>query len=359
MHLTFFITGCATGFGHALARAALASGASVVATDRAIDGLRASLLADQPGAEARLTVAALDVRRDDQVAAVVAGLAGRRVDVLVNNAGRAFFAAQEEGDPAAFLDLLDVNVVGVARVTRALLPALRLSRGVVVNLSSVAGRTVFPESGFYAASKHAVEAMSEALAQEVATFGVRVRVIEPGSFDTCFLDNARAASPPRGASSPYARARDTWDRRRAEVLELPQPPSLVVRAILASVDDPAPFRRVPVGPDAERLLGLRDALAPDAWVRLAVDRAGHPDAPHQPDEVWSAEEVIAARERGDSGAAEVLRATRDALIYGHLGHWLESPLGREAASWLASHVERDPHEHGQGRGSRRRGGEAS
>jgi len=358
MHPTFFITGCATGFGHALARAALAAGASVIATDRTIDGLRASLLDGQTGAEGRLTVGALDVRRDDQVASVVAEIAGRRVDVLVNNAGRAFFAAQEEGDPAAFLDLLDVNVVGVARVTRALLPALRSSRGVVVNLSSVAGRTVFPESGFYAASKHAVEAMSEALAQEVATFGVRVRVVEPGSFDTCFLDNARAASPPRALGSPYASARDAWDRRRAEVLEQPQPPSLVVQAILAALDDPAPFRRVPVGPDAERMLGLRDALSADAWVRLAADRAGLPDAPHGPDEVWSPGEVLAARDRGVCVGADVLRATRHALIYGHLGHWWEIALGREAASWLASHLEREPHEHGQGRGSRRGCGEA-
>ena len=105
---------------------------------------------------------------------------GATVDVLVNNAGYAVFATQEEADLEQIRDLFDVNVLGPARTTQAFLPSLRDRRGVVVQLSSVAGRMTFPESGFYAATKHALEAMSHALLCEAGPMGVRVRVIQPG-----------------------------------------------------------------------------------------------------------------------------------------------------------------------------------
>lgn len=323
---TAFLTGCGSGFGHALARRLLADGHRVVATDTETGW--ASSLGGRPG---QLLVLPLDVRDDTAVARAAAeALAWAPVDLLVNNAGVAFFASQEEGPIDTFRDLLDVNVLGPARVTRALLPSIRATGGTIVQLSSVAGRTVFPESGFYAATKHALEAMTEALFQETCTFGVRIRLVEPGSFATGFLSRAAAASPPPPPESPYAACRPVWQARRQEVLEAPQDPELVVNAILASLEDPAPFRRVVVGPDAERILALREALGPDGWTRLAGDRSGLV-ADHGPGDVPSPSEVLELA--ADDPRLDLARA---AFGHGHLQHWQNDSDGRAALDRLRS-----------------------
>jgi NAD(P)-dependent dehydrogenase (short-subunit alcohol dehydrogenase family) len=321
---TAFLTGCATGFGHLLARRLLDRGWRVVASDTELARWPAALGAPRDD----LVVLPLDVR-DDAAVARAAEAAGD-VDLLVNNAGYALFATQEEVDVEAVRDLFDVNVLGPIRVTRALLPGLRRRQGTVVQLSSVAGRTAFPESGFYAATKHALEALSEALFQEVCTFGVRVRVIEPGSFATRFLDRAAEVSPVPPSSSPYAALRDTWMARKREVLEPPQDPALVVDAILGSLADSAPFARVPVGPDSERILALRDALGPDPWVRLGADRNGLRGL-HRPGEVLSPAEVLALEPTDPA-----LAATRVAARYGHLRHWGDEDEGRRALERLSA-----------------------
>jgi NAD(P)-dependent dehydrogenase (short-subunit alcohol dehydrogenase family) len=324
-----FVTGCSSGFGFHLVRRLLADGHRVIGGDLSIDGLAPRLLADLPESFGRLLLVPLDVRDVGQVREAVAqAIAWSPPDVLVNNAGYAVFGTQEEADLDAIRDLFEVNVIGVARVTQALLPTLRERRGTIVQLSSVAGRTVFPESGYYAATKHAVEAMSEALFQEVAPFGVRIRVIEPGSFNTGFLARAIASSKARAADSPYAAAQPGWDERKFSMLEKPQDPSLVVEAIVASLSDPAPFRRIPVGPDAARLLGLRDALSPDAWSLLAAERNGFASGPHPVGEVLSPAEVLAGRTDLD--------ATLAAWRFGHLDHWAGSDEGRAALARLGS-----------------------
>jgi NAD(P)-dependent dehydrogenase (short-subunit alcohol dehydrogenase family) len=211
----------------------------------------------------------LDVRDAAAVQdAVARALAWGPVDLLVNNAGLGYFATQEEGDADAFRDLLDVNVVGPARLTRALLPSLREQRGTVVQISSVAGQSVFPESGFYAATKHALEAMSEALVQEVGPFGVRVRVLQPGQFATRFQERAAAKSPVPGSDSPYAALRERWRTQRLEVLEPPQDPERVAEVVFASLADPAPYLWIPVGADSEQILARRRALGAAAWGRF-------------------------------------------------------------------------------------------
>jgi len=243
-----------------LAERLLADGHRVVATDR--DGRTL----DDLGPPDRVLRCTLDVRSDKDVQdAVAAARAWGPVDVLVNNAGHAVFGTQEEVPLAAVHELFDVNVFGPIRVTRALLPALRASSGTIVQLSSVAGRVVFPESGYYAATKFAIEALSSALAQETQHCGVRVRVIEPGSFATQFLSTAAAKSAQRADDSPYAALHESWDTQKQAVLEPPQDPALVVEAILASLDDEAPFARIPVGADALRILVNHPDRAPNAW----------------------------------------------------------------------------------------------
>lgn len=264
------VTGAASGFGFATAGALRDAGYEVVATDVFAATLPGELAGPEALAATLGTRALrLDVRDDDAVRAVAAEVGD--VDVLVNNAGHAVFATQEEADLDAIREMFDVNVLGVARLTRAFLPGLRRRRGVVVQISSVAGRYVFPESGFYAATKHAVEAMSEALALEAGPFGVRVRVIEPGRFATRFSERAGVMGSPPPADSPYAAARVAWGALREAVLEPAQPARWVADAIVASLADDAPLRRIPVGPDAARMMAFRDEHAPDRAVEAVAE----------------------------------------------------------------------------------------
>lgn len=279
-----FITGCATGFGNGLARHYLQAGWRVVATDRNLNRLAG--LHDLPGARERLLTLALDVRDPAQVSrAVDEAVRTGPVDVLVNNAGFAVFGTQEEADLDAVAEMLDVNILGVARVTQALLPHLRSVAGTVVNISSVAGQMSFPESGFYAASKHAVEAMSEALYEETASFGMRVVLMQPGSFDTQFLPTAAERSLPRDPNGPYAAVQPTWDDVKTAVLEPPQSASMVVEAIAKAVDSPLRFQRVPVGPDCERILREVQGGGRNRFTRwLASASSGAPSFEERGDE---------------------------------------------------------------------------
>lgn len=276
-----FITGCATGFGAGLARHYLHAGWHVTATDRDVGAL--APLRGLPGADDRLVCLALDVTDTDSVlGAVDTAVARGPVDVVVNNAGYALFGTLEEADLTAVAHLFDVNVMGVARVTQALLPHLRQRGGCVVNLSSVAGRMSFPESGYYAATKHAVEAMSEALFIETSAFGVRVVVIEPGSFDTQFLATALERSLPRDPNGPYVALQPRWDAVKQRVLEPLQPPGLVVQAIADAVERDLAFQRVAVGPDSERILKAVDALGRSGFVRLLSHESSESPAWEQP-----------------------------------------------------------------------------
>jgi len=156
------ISGCSTGFGRLLAERALKDGDAVAATARdvrSIEGLAAAH-AD------RCACVPLDVVRGSSIRRCVQASVERfgRIDVLVNNAGYGYFSTQEEGDVDEFRRMLETNVVGLWRLTQAVLPGMRSRRsGTIVNLSSIAGRVAFPRAGFYNASKWAVEAMSEAL----------------------------------------------------------------------------------------------------------------------------------------------------------------------------------------------------
>jgi NADP-dependent 3-hydroxy acid dehydrogenase YdfG len=300
------ITGAASGFGLALARRLCALGHDVIATDRDLRALRAALGGELPTSSLRR----MDVTDTDDVA-TVAGEVGD-VDVLVNNAGYAVFAAQGEAELSAVGEMFATNVLGVARVTQAWLPGLRARGGTVVQLSSVAGRMVFAESGFYAASKHAVEALSEALFLENRPWGLRVVVVEPGSFDTGFLARAQQASRPRDPSSVHADQHARWDACREAVLEPPQSPALVVEAIVDALVGSragAPFVRVPVGADAARILSLREELGEAGWMAMMGTRYG--DAPMPDDPVGTPD--------APGPKAELARA---------LGHFDVAPRGR-------------------------------
>jgi NAD(P)-dependent dehydrogenase (short-subunit alcohol dehydrogenase family) len=192
----WFITGCSTGFGRELAKLVLDRGWRVVVTARDIDRVRD--LAD--GHKENALPLALDVTDAGQVAASVKAAEDRfgAIDVLVNNAGYGYQAPVEEGDDAEIRAMFEANVFGLAAMIRAALPGMRARRrGHIVNISSVAGFVGFPGSGYYAATKHAVEGLSDSLAREVEPLGIKVLCVEPGPFRTDRAGRSLKQTPSR------------------------------------------------------------------------------------------------------------------------------------------------------------------
>jgi len=185
----WFITGASRGFGLEITREALSRGDSVVATARNPQAVQDAI----PDGGDRLLAVGLDVGMSEQVTTAVQAAIERfgRIDVLVNNAGRGLVGTVEETSDAEARALFDVNVFGLLAVTRAVLPYMRAARsGLVVNLSSVGGFVAWPGWGVYAATKFAVEALSEAMTHELAPLGIKSVAIEPGPFRTNFLDSS-------------------------------------------------------------------------------------------------------------------------------------------------------------------------
>ena len=197
------ITGCSSGIGHATAERFAARGWRVFATMRRPESSGGALRDEAARQGWRLTTPALDVTRDDSVAAAVAGALGEtggRLDVLVNNAGYYALGPLEETTPDELRAQLETNVVGVHRVTRAVLPAMReRGSGTIVTLGSVSGRVAVPIVGAYHASKWALEGLTDSLAQEVTGFGIKVTLVEPGAFSTEWAGPSAAHSAPLAA----------------------------------------------------------------------------------------------------------------------------------------------------------------
>jgi NADP-dependent 3-hydroxy acid dehydrogenase YdfG len=183
----WFITGCSTDFGRQIAHEVLGRGWQAVVTARDPSTL-ADLVAESP--ENALAVP-LDVTEHDQVRAAVLEAEARfgGIDVLVNNAGHFYGAPIEEGEDAEVREMFNVNVFALADVIRTVLPGMRRARrGHIVNIVSVRGLNSVPGSGYYAATKLAVEALSEALGKEVAPFGIKVLAVEPSVFHADFTE---------------------------------------------------------------------------------------------------------------------------------------------------------------------------
>jgi NAD(P)-dependent dehydrogenase (short-subunit alcohol dehydrogenase family) len=190
----WFITGCSTGFGHELAKLVLARGWRAVVTAR--DKVRVADLVQSAGD--RALALDLDVNDAGQISAAVKAAQERfgRIDVLVNNAGYGYMSSIEEGVEAQIRAQFDANVFGLFAMTRAVLPLMRAQRsGHVINITSVAGHIGFPGSGYYAASKHAVEGWSDALAIEGKPLGIKVSCVAPGPSRTDWAGRSMTQTP--------------------------------------------------------------------------------------------------------------------------------------------------------------------
>ncbi|MBP2301371.1 oxidoreductase [Azospirillum picis] len=274
----WFITGCSTGFGRELARLVLERGWRVAATARD-PGTLGDLLAGHDG---RGRAVALDVTDPDQVARAVRETeqAFGRLDVVVNNAGYGYLSAIEEGEDAEIRAMFETNVFGLAAVTRAVLPGMRARRsGHIVNISSQGGMIGFPGSGYYAATKFAVEGLSESLSKEVAPLGIRVLIVEPGPFRTDWA--GRSLKQSATWIDDYEQTAGT---RRKQVSgysgKQPGDPVRAAEAIITAVTAPNPPLRLVLGrPALEGVRGkLRSVLDEiDAWEETTLG-ADFPDA---------------------------------------------------------------------------------
>src|SRR3954454_5759669 len=254
------ITGCNSGFGLHASLSFARQGHDVFATVRNLD--RAEPLRTAAAAEdLELHVVRLDVRDADSVDGAVAEVVERagRIDVCVNNAGIELRGPLEECSDDEMLVQFDTNVFGLVRVVRAVIPIMRAQGGgVIVNVGSLAGIVARPYGGLYSATKHAVEAISEALHFECAQFGIRVAVLEPGQFETELANNAIIAAR-FDDSSMYKNSSDRFDvalRRLAPDGE-PAPPEVVADAILAVAEDDDAGLRHLVGADADLVWSVR------------------------------------------------------------------------------------------------------
>jgi NAD(P)-dependent dehydrogenase (short-subunit alcohol dehydrogenase family) len=239
----WFITGTSKGFGRVWAQAALERGDRVVATARNVDSLTG--LADAHGDD--VLALALDVTDKAAVDAAVATAFGHfgRLDVVVNNAGYGQFGMIEELTEQEARDQFETNLFGALWVTQAVLPRLReQGSGHILQVSSVGGVNAFPTIGIYNASKWALEAMSQALAGEVAQFGIHVTIVEPGGFATDWGGPSAAHAAP---IADYDPVRNVVRERFAELAGTPGDPDATAPAILAIVDAEQPPLRFFLG----------------------------------------------------------------------------------------------------------------
>lgn len=260
------VTGANSGIGLATAVELAAHGYDVIGTVRSED--KAAILqaaAAEKGAALRYVICDVaDAESTEQAFADVAAMTARNgLYAVVNNAGYAFAGPIEEVPDAAAREIFETNVLGPMRICRLVLPGMReRGEGRIVNISSIAGRVTTPMTGWYCASKHALEALSDALRQEVAQFGVKVVLIEPGGFGTGIWNGARERLPVDLDSSPYAGAYDRAHGLSTAAERLPDP-IWVARTIRLALAVPYPLARYLVGFDA--VFGtVLDTLAPTA-----------------------------------------------------------------------------------------------
>lgn len=269
------VTGASSGIGKATALRLAALGFTVYAAARRVE--RMSDMADHG-----IHVESLDVTDDGSMVKVIDKIVSEhgRIDILVNNAGYGSYGAVEDVPIAEARRQFDVNVFGLARLTQLVLPHMRAQRdGYIVNISSMGGKIWEPLGGWYHAAKFAVEGLSDCLRAEVAEFGIKVVVVEPGSITsewaTISADNLEAISadtPYRGQAKLIARG-----LRKSDTSFLASEPEVVAEAIGKAVQRTKPRTRYPVGGGARTFLFAHRVLTDrgfDRFIRLAYRTAG-------------------------------------------------------------------------------------
>lgn len=252
----WFVTGTSSGFGRSIVEELIERGERVVATARDPRAL-ADLVERAPE---RVLALQLDVTKPQEIQSAVSAAINHFgvVDVLVNNAGYSVVGALEETSEAELRAVFEPMFFGAVATTQALLPQMRERRsGTIVQITSVGGVVTAPGFGPYCAAKHALEAVSEALAAEVAPFGVRVLIVEPGAFRTRLFGSAFRTMPALPAYAKTVGATRAYAEKEAGAQA--GDPTKAARAIIEAVDAGAPNLRLPLGADA--VTAIRAKLA--------------------------------------------------------------------------------------------------
>ena len=275
----WLITGCSTGIGREVATLALDQGYRVVVTARKPETV--ADLVDTHGE--RALAVALDVTDRAQIAAAVAAAdkAFGGIDVLVNNAGYGYMAALEEGEDDEVRRLFDTNYFGVVDTIKAVLPGMRArGRGHIINMSSMTGLVANPPNVYYSSTKFALEAVTEALAQEVAALGLHVTAIEPGAFRTDWgTRSMKESATPIDAYADTVGARKELIKAFAD--KLPGDPRRVADAVLQIARDEDPPLHLLLGQDVlgafrKKLKTLGESI--EKWAPVSKDVNFPPDA---------------------------------------------------------------------------------
>ncbi len=263
------VTGANSGIGRATAVHLAANGFRVIGTVRSLDKItKADAMASEAGV--RLEWVELDVADDDSVArgfAEIFRIAGR-VDVLVNNAGVGGNAVVEECPPSLYLEVMNINLCGASRCAQAVLPSMRERKGgTIINVSSVVGRFAALAQAPYVASKWALEAMSEGLAQELAPWGIRVAIVEPGiTKSAIFAKNVDAPNSSGAYDAQYRRLFQFYAAGMANATD----PFEVGAVVLEAITTDTPRLRYPVSWGGPELLEGRARTTDDEWVGLGA-----------------------------------------------------------------------------------------
>jgi len=267
----WLISGCSTGFGRELAQQTIARGFKVVVTAR-----NTSSIADLVEGHDNALAVALDVTQQasiDQAVKAAIDTFGT-IDVLVNNAGYGYQSSVEEGVESEIRAQFDANVFGLFALTRAVLPAMRKARsGHVINITSVAGLIGFASSGYYSASKHAVEGWSDSLALEAGPLGIHVTCVEPGPFRTDWAGRSLHQTPstlPDYAETAAARMKATSEYSGTQKGD----PARAARAMIAITEHDNPPRHLVMGAWGHDAVvsKLKERLAEiDAWKQTSVE----------------------------------------------------------------------------------------
>jgi NAD(P)-dependent dehydrogenase (short-subunit alcohol dehydrogenase family) len=274
----WFITGCSTGLGRELAKLVLARGWRAVVTARRPETVEDLVR----GHEERALALALDVtdKVSVQSAVAIAESAFGRIDVLVNNAGYGYFSSIEEGEEEKIRQQIDTNFYGTLYTIQAALPGMRARRkGHIVNYSSIGGLMGFAATGFYHATKFAVEGLSESLALELAPLGIKVLIVEPGPFRTDWAGRSVIATPPLiedYIATVGARIEGTAARSGKQQGD----PIRAGEAVIKAVSENLPYLRLPLGKLAYEMINKKlDALRENVGaVKALTEGADYPDA---------------------------------------------------------------------------------
>jgi len=262
------ITGTSKGIGYDTALLLARAGHDVIATMRNPGACNLEKVATAE--RLPVTVLALDVDDDRSVSATFGKLADS-IDVVVNNAGIYSINAVEDESFEQYERVMQTNYFGAVRCIKAVLPAMRRRRsGCIINVTSIAGRVAFYASSAYAASKFALEAFTESLAQEVKGYGIKVALVEPGIIDTSMATTGLPQYDPSSVY-PHGRRVHAFFTNPAKPAAAATLVGAMIRYVIESND---PRLRFPVGPDALPFLGWRGSLSDEEWIGLG----GLPDA---------------------------------------------------------------------------------